>query len=144
MRTQLLPWKGAQQPPTFPPTLLWHGCPSQQQLSFCKNGCPKTEHTQTHTSVEYMSWAAISEITDKVPYNWTYRHIWNSNLFDKAYSEHKHKHYIPHLLATYDAVYDQQTCNCDANHCLHQLLNKTTNNINKFNNDTVFLGRIAL
>jgi len=29
------PWKGAQHPPTFRPTLLWHGGPSQQLLSSC-------------------------------------------------------------------------------------------------------------
>jgi len=29
------PRKGAQQPPTFLPALLWRGGPSQQQLSSC-------------------------------------------------------------------------------------------------------------
>jgi len=31
------PRKGAHQPPTFRPTLLWHGRPSQQLLSSCEN-----------------------------------------------------------------------------------------------------------
>ena len=35
--TQLPPRKGTQQPPTFRPTLLWHGRPSQQLLSCCTN-----------------------------------------------------------------------------------------------------------
>jgi len=30
-------WKGVQQLPTFWPTLLWHGRPSQQDLSSCKH-----------------------------------------------------------------------------------------------------------
>jgi len=33
------PRKGAQQPSTFRPTLLWHGRPSQQLLSCCCSSC---------------------------------------------------------------------------------------------------------
>ena len=47
--TQLPPKKRAHQPPTFRPTLLWHGRPyhSQQLLSSCQNSVTITEASKT-------------------------------------------------------------------------------------------------